>query len=68
MIGTLTLLKLNKNCLFLAWLVEVGLEGTTATHVGSPAVEASSQGVGVADVHLDGLDTWRMEGGSEGVR
>lgn len=52
------LYRLNKNCLFLARLVEVGLEGTTTTDIGCPAVEASTQGVGMTNTHLDGIDTW----------
>lgn len=36
--------------------MKVGLQGTTATDIGGPAVEAAAQGVGVANVHLYGLD------------
>lgn len=39
-----------------AWSVEVGLQGASATDVAGPAVEASSQGIGVANVHLNGAD------------
>lgn len=37
--------------------MEVGLQGTTAADIGCPAVEATTQGVGMANVHLYGLDT-----------
>lgn len=36
--------------------MEVGLQGTAAADVGGPAVEAPTQGVGVAYIHLYGLD------------
>lgn len=48
--------KLNKNCPFLAWLMKIGLQGTTAADISCPAVEAATQGVGMANVHLYGLD------------
>lgn len=34
-------------------LVKVGLQGATAADVTRPAVEAASQGIGVADAHFD---------------
>jgi len=37
--------------------VEVGLQGTTAADISCPAVEATTQGVGMTNVHLNGLDT-----------
>ena len=37
-------------------LIEVRLEGTTATDIGGPAVEASAEGVGVTDRDWDAFN------------
>lgn len=37
--------------------MEVGLQDTTAADISCPAVEATTQGVGMANAHLYGLDT-----------
>lgn len=37
--------------------MEVGLQGTAAADIGCPAVEATTQRVGMANVHLDRLNT-----------
>lgn len=40
-----------------AWSVKVGLQGAPATDIAGPAVEASSQGIGITNVNLNGTDT-----------
>ena len=37
--------------------VKIGLQGAPAPDITGPAVEASSQGIGITDVNLDGTDT-----------
>lgn len=60
-------LNLNKNCLCLAWLVEVGLQGTTATDISCPAVEAATEGIGMTNIHFYGLDTWLKKKKKKGI-
>lgn len=53
-----------------AWSVKVGLQGASAPHIARPAVEASSQGIGVTNVNLNAADTcieWERCGQLDGL-